>query len=350
VSRSLLPALLVPAFALAAPVPKDADADRWAGKTVFGKRPPLRPVLRSEGGPVAPAPGRVYISYRVVADEGEWVRVIHNGHPAWLRKADVVRAEDAIEHFTRLIQADPANTSWPLYRGSAYREIGKYDEGIKDYDGLIAKHPTVYTYWNNRASIKITAKRYASAIADLDKAAELSPNAAIIYRNRGHAKLHNKDYAGAIADCDKAIQLEPTAAAPLVYRGQAREKLGQFAAAGKDLEEALRVEPLYATGLNARAWFLATAPDDKLRDGPAALKLIEQACDLTDWKTGSYLDTLAAASAACGKFDDAVRYQEAALRDKKFAEDADKADEARQRLGLYRQKKPYRQSNDKVTR
>jgi tetratricopeptide (TPR) repeat protein len=327
--------------AAAAPVPRDAAADAWVGTTVFGKRPPVQPVLRSAAGATVPAPGRVYISYRVVGDEGDWLRVIHNGRVAWLRKADVVRAADAVEHFTALIRANPDNTSWPLYRGSAYREIGKYDDGIRDYDGLIAKHPGVYTYWNNRASIKITARRYPSAIADLDKAAELAPTAAVVYRNRGHAKFLNKDYRAAIADLDKAAELEPAAAAPHVYRGQCREKLGEYAAAAKEFEEALAREPLNPAALSARAWFLATVPDEKLRDEAAALKLAEQACDLFDWKTGSYLDAVAAACAAVGRFDDAARYAEAALRDKKFAEE--KGDEAKARLDLYRQGKPYRQ-------
>ena len=280
----------------------------------------------------------------MVADEGDWVQVIHNGHPAWLRKADVVRAADAIEHFTKLIQSDPTNLSWPLYRGSAYREIGKYDEGIKDYDTLIAKSPTVFTYWNNRASIKITARRYASAIEDLNKAAELSPDAAIVYRNRGHARFLSKEYDTAIADCNRAIELEPTSAAPVTYRGQCREKQGEYATAAKDFVAALNLEPLNAYSLNARAWFLATVPDAAMQDAALALKLIEQARELSDWKSGSYLDTLAAVLAANGRFEEAVRCQEDALRDKKFTED--KGEEAKARLELYRQKKPYRQKEN----
>lgn len=330
------------AFTLAAPVPAAADADRWVGTTVFGKRPPLRPVIRQSSGPETAAPGRTYISYRVVADEDEWVRISHNGGPAWLRKADILRTPDAIEHFTALLASEPNNTSWRLYRGSAYRELGQYDAGLQDYNDLVAKHPGVYTYWNNRASIRISAGDYQGAIADLDKASELAPNVAIVYRNRGHARLRNKDYAQAIEDLNKAEQFEPQNALAFVYRGQVQAKLGKWAEAEKDLTTALKLEPLNPICLNAQAWYLATHPDPKVRNGAEAVKLAEQACDQADWRTGGYLDTLAAAHAAQGNFDDAISIARAALRDRRWSTDQRRELEAR--LALYRAGKPYLES------
>jgi tetratricopeptide (TPR) repeat protein len=326
-------------------VPKDAAAAAWVGKTVFRKHTTVQLVTVDAAGTERPT-GPTAVSYRVVADEGERVRVIQEGRPAWFKKAEVVRAEDAVAHFTRLLKEEPNNAAaWLLYRGSAHGVVGQVDDGIKDYDTLIARYPTGAVYWNNRASLKVTAKRYDGAIADLDRALALVPNYPIALRNRGWAKMLKKDYDAAIADLDKAIDAAPAVATGYVYRGECRGKKGQFDLAAKDLAEAVRLEPLSAAALNARAWFLATVPDDKLRDGPAAVKLIGQACDLSDWKTGSYLDTLAAASAACGKFDDAVRYEEAALRDKKFAEQS--SGEAKARLELYKQGKPYRQEVSK---
>jgi tetratricopeptide (TPR) repeat protein len=335
--------LLTAVVALAAPIPQGAEAARWVGKTVFRAHDTAQlSTTNAAGQQIRIYP--TYVTYRVVDDEGERVRVINAGRPGWFRKADVVRAEDAVAHFTALIAKEPQKAAWLLYRGSAYREIGKPDEGIKDYDTLIAKFPktnATYIYWNNRGSLKVTAKQYDSAIADLTESLKLSPGYALAIRNRGWAKMMKKDYDAAIADLDQAIARDPSAATAFAYRGQCREKKGEFATAGADFAEAVRVEPLSALALNARAWFLATAPDPALRDGPAALKLVAQACDLTDWRTGSYLDTLAAASAECGQFADAVDYAEAALRDKKFVEE--NGPEVRERLALYKQANPYRQ-------
>jgi tetratricopeptide (TPR) repeat protein len=340
-------AVLTAVLALAAPIPRGAEASHWVGKTIFRAHQSVQlDTTNAAGQQIRIYP--TYVTYRVVDDEGERVRVINAGRPGWFRKTDVVRAEDAVAHFTALIAREPNSPNWLLYRGSAYREIGRPADGIKDYDTLIAKFPTAgaaYVYWNNRGSLKVTAKQYDGAIADLTESLRLSPAYPLAIRNRGWAKLMKKDYDAAIADLDQAIARDPTAATAFVYRGQCREKKGEFATAGADLAEALRAEPLSALALNARAWFLATAPDAAMRDGPAALKLVAQACDLTDWRTGSYLDTLAASSAECGKFADAVDYAEAVLRDKKFMEDH--GPEVRERLALYQQGKPYRQEKKK---
>jgi len=59
--------------------------------------------------------------------------------------------------------------------------------------------------------------------------------------------------------------------------------------------------------LNRAAWILATARDDAVRDGLHALALAERAVVLTQRNDEESLDTLAAALAEAGQFDQAVR-------------------------------------------
>ena len=54
--------------------------------------------------------------------------------------------------------------------------------------------------------------------------------------------------------------------------------------------------------LNNYAWVLATAPEDKLRDGHKALAMAIDACKQTDYKEDYILSTLAAAYAEIGRF------------------------------------------------
>ena len=63
-----------------------------------------------------------------------------------------------------------------------------------------------------------------------------------------------------------------------------------------------------------------------------------RACELTDWQDPTCLDTLAAASAECGEFDAAVRWQEKALS----LAPPELVAEYTARLSLYRQGRPYR--------
>lgn len=99
-------------------------------------------------------------------------------------------------------------------------------------------------------------------------------------------------------------------------------------------------QPSFIPPCDALARLLATCPDDKARDGKRAVEYATTACERTGWKDPMYLDTLAAAYAEAGQFEEAVRYQTRALEDPTLKGDLRKA--ARQRLELYRQKKPFR--------
>jgi hypothetical protein len=59
---------------------------------------------------------------------------------------------------------------------------------------------------------------------------------------------------------------------------------------------------------------------------------------MTDWQDAACLDTLAAAYAECGKFEDASRWQQRAL----VLADAEDRSAFRDRLALYETGRPYR--------
>lgn len=69
----------------------------------------------------------------------------------------------------------------------------------------------------------------------------------------------------------------------------------------------------HVPAMNDLAWTLATDRDDKLRDGAEAVKLAENACQNDNWKSSQYVDTLAAAYAEMGRWDDAVKTQKLAI-------------------------------------
>jgi hypothetical protein len=89
---------------------------------------------------------------------------------------------------------------------------------------------------------------------------------------------------------------------------------------------------------NDLAWGLATGHDTPPAFGATAVALAEKACRMTDEKNASMLDTLAAAYARAGRFEDAVRRQQTAVG--LLGAGADKADYTR-RLQLYQMRKPY---------
>jgi Flp pilus assembly protein TadD len=90
--------------------------------------------------------------------------------------------------------------------------------------------------------------------------------------------------------------------------------------------------------LNNLAWIRATDRSAELRDGAQAVKLAERCCKLSNYKMNGTLDTLAAAYAEAGRFDDAIRWQTKAIE---LAGAADTS-ELKKQLESYQAGKPLR--------
>ena len=74
------------------------------------------------------------------------------------------------------------------------------------------------------------------------------------------------------------------------------------------------------------------------------MTLAEQACELTNHRVAAYLDTLAAAYAAAGQFDNAVTTAEQAIDLARSAGQPRVVSEIEARLELYRAGHPYHES------
>lgn len=66
-----------------------------------------------------------------------------------------------------------------------------------------------------------------------------------------------------------------------------------------------------------------------------------EACELTEWKTWEYLDTLAAAHAEKGDFAQAIKWQEQAIKQLPLISIFSRP-KLRARLDLYKQEVPFR--------
>jgi len=108
----------------------------------------------------------------------------------------------------------------------------------------------------------------------------------------------------------------------------------------RTVEPRAEVKESIANDLNGRAWELATEADASKRHGAKAVELATRACGLDGHKTSQFLDTLAAAYAEVGKFDDAVKWEMRAIEQNT---DAGNIDGFRARLVLYKRKVPYHQ-------
>jgi tetratricopeptide (TPR) repeat protein len=81
---------------------------------------------------------------------------------------------------------------------------------------------------------------------------------------------------------------------------------GDYTGAMARYRRALEIDPYLVEALNNLAWLLATCPEASLRNGAEAVRLAEQACQITEYHRTMLVGTLAAAYAEAGRFPDAV--------------------------------------------
>jgi tetratricopeptide (TPR) repeat protein len=284
---------------------------------------------------------------QAIADYNEALKLDPGFAAAYLNRAIARRLDGQLEaalsdlnEYTRL---NPKAASGWHQRGLVKKAQGHLDDAIKDLSEALRLDAQIVTMWSARADIYLAKGDHESAFNDLDRAVGCDPQSPEGFLLRGNARAKLKQYDEALKDLDRALKTEkgPTHANLRASRGRLFAKMGRYADAAAEKEEAVRLAPKNESLLNGLAWLKATCPDEKVRNGKRAVELAAQACELTEWRNPSYLDTLAAAHAEVGNFDEAVKFQKKALDDPKF--DKAETDKARERFKLYEARKAYRE-------
>jgi tetratricopeptide (TPR) repeat protein len=173
------------------------------------------------------------------------------------------------------------------------------------------------------------------ALESYRKALELSEKLAQADRSNVEAK---QDLSRSYFGIGQALEQIDTFHAP----ADVQKRAGQIKEARRSYEEGIKLDPNSISLLHALASLLATCWDDSVRDGQSAIEPATRACKLTEWKKPLYLDTLSAAYAEAGRFEDAVKWQKKALE---LAEGFPSEIESRKkRLKLYESGKPFHQT------
>ena len=103
----------------------------------------------------------------------------------------------------------------------------------------------------------------------------------------------------------------------------------------------VKLDPELALGYYNLALLRLNCPDPAIRDPKQAMSSAQRACELTGWKDPKYLDTLAAAYAEAGRFQEAVATAEMACKLAAEAGDQELLSRNQQLLELYRAGKSW---------
>ena len=185
--------------------------------------------------------------------------------------------------------------------------------------------------------------RIQEAIASYREALRLEPEYAEAHNNLGRALKDVGRNEDALAHANRALRLKPDYADAHYNLGTVLQRLGRIEEAIAHYRDVLRIQPDYVEAHLDLAWLWATVPDPNIRDGQRALKHAQLAARPAGEENPSVLETLAAAYAELGKFDEAVLWQEKAIQ---MTPDGQQ-DVVRARLELYKQGKPCRENPTK---
>jgi tetratricopeptide (TPR) repeat protein len=155
--------------------------------------------------------------------------------------------------------------------------------------------------------------RYDDAIGDCSRIIGLDSSRAEGYACRAQEELVKGDAPAAIADLGEVLKRAPGDAISLFNRADLEVQTQQWSAARADMVALSSTNSLDPESEDWCAYQLATSVHSELRDGKAAIALATRACEATGWGNVKYLETLAAAYAETGDFQQAIKWAQHAI-------------------------------------
>lgn len=219
----------------------------------------------------------------------------------WMRRGNLRQAMETITQYLSLFPQDSAAL---LLRGQAR-------EGLRDLDNAEADYTAALSH-NNQSPARLL---------------------------RARVRAQTRRFPAALKDLQEYLERFPDDMNALLLRSQLLRQTGQYAPSLQDKVRLHQLAPDQPDVCNSLAWLLATCPEAQYRDGPRAVSLARHACEVTKYTNSHLLDTLAAALAEAGEFEEAARWQSIALN----LTPPEQAAGRKARLELYHTRQPYRE-------
>ena len=239
------------------------------------------------------------------------------------------------------VAARPDNPRAYNNLGQAQQVAGEGAAAIAAYERALELDPGYGRAHFNLGVALAEGGATEQAIARYRRALELTPDLAQAHHNLASELANRGRLVEAIPHFRQAVRLAPESAIGRQNLGRALRLSGDAGQALAELREALRLEPERIDTLGDIAWILATHPDSRVRDVNEALLLARRAVELTGGGHAVSLDTLAAALASAGLFEEALQTGRQALETAVRNGAEELASEIRLRLGLYARGEAY---------
>ena len=252
------------------------------------------------------------------------------------------KVDEAIAAFREAVQLDPKLAVAQMNLGVFEASAGRRDEAERRYRAAIQSDPTLTMAHMNLGVILENNGQLAEAASAYQEAIRLNPDLAEAHLRLGKTFALQNRLTKTLAAYREAVRVDPQLTVARVRLAAVLKELGRTGEAIAAYREVLRMDPELPMAQNNLAWILATHFDPMHRDGAQAVRLAEQAARATQFKRTGVLDTLAAAYAEAGRFEDAVRTVKQAIDLARSRGNSQAVAELESHLSFYQQGHAFR--------
>ena len=260
--------------------------------------------------------------------------------------ADSQRLPEAIEHYEKAVRLKPDYAKAHNNLANALTKVGRPSEAVEHYQAVLRTQPNDPLAHSNLAGVLMNLGSLAEAVEHYQQALKLDPQSAETRNNLAVALLKSDRLPEAIDQFQQAARLNPELVDVQYNLGKALAKAGRIREAIEHGRKAIRLAPDQARVYRFVAWLMATHESADGGNPEQAVELAERACILTDRRDPTCLDTLAAAYASAGRFDEAVATSSKAWQLAEEAGQTSLTEDIHVRLQLYRERKSYRELHE----
>ncbi len=230
--------------------------------------------------------------------------VLFNLGTAYLERGDGEAARLALR---RLIERDPSHARGQLNLGAALSQLGRQAAAIEAYRRAIELRPDLALAHNSLGFALAEQGHAAAAEQAYGDALEVDPSFRLAWFNLGDLLLSNSRATAAVEPYSRGLELDPANHQGRYNLAAALQLAGEPAASAVELRRLMAADPKHVGALNNLAWLLVSTSAEELADPAEALRLAQQAADLTQHQAPEILETLSAALTANGHHGEARR-------------------------------------------
>ena len=231
--------------------------------------------------------------------------------------AVVILAMAAMANHYRITQA----VDGLLEEGERFEAAQQYDRELQSFQQALRLAPREERPHEEMGGYYLAQEKYDLAMQEFQEAIRLTEGddarprleLGLAYQLKGDSKKAQQIFDDVLGKYPQTAEGQKSLAADHVILAELYVSQKLYADAIRNYQAALRLEPASAEAQNELAWLYATCDDQKFRDPKAALDHAKLAVDLSEWKEGAYIDTLAEALYVNGDYQQAVEIQKKAL-------------------------------------